>query len=85
MVGRDVAQEALVVVLGAAGGGYVLGAKAGRQRYDELAQVASAVAESPKVQSATEAVTDPERRSDLLLEVQQQVSSLVGRRGEPRS
>lgn len=73
------------VVLGAAGGGYVLGAKAGRQRYDELAQVASAVAGSPKVQSATEAVTDPERRSDLLLEVQQQASSLVGRRGEPRS
>ena len=73
------------VVLGAAGGGYVLGAKAGRQRYDELAQVASAVAESPKVQSATEALSDPERRADLLAEVQQQAGSLVGRRGEPRS
>ena len=73
------------MVLGAAGGGYVLGAKAGRERYDELAQVASAVAGSPKVQSATEAVKDPERRTDLLVEVQQQASSLVGRRGEPRS
>jgi colicin import membrane protein len=73
------------VVLAAGGGGYVLGAKAGRQRYDELAQVAAAVAEHPKVQSATEAVTDPERRADLLLEVQQQASALVGRRGEPRT
>ena len=72
------------VVLGAAGGGYVLGAKAGRERYDELAQVAAAVAESPQVQSATEAITDPERRADLLAEVQQQAGSLVGRRGEPR-
>jgi hypothetical protein len=73
------------VVLSAAGGGYVLGAKAGRERYDELSQVASAVAGSPKVQSATEALSDPERRTDLLLEVQQQAGSLVGRRGEPRS
>ena len=73
------------VVLSTAGGGYVLGAKAGRQRYDELAQVAAAVAGNAKVQSATEAVTDPERRTDLLLEVQQQVGSLVGRRGEPRT
>jgi hypothetical protein len=74
-----------LVVLGAGGGGYVLGAKAGRQRYDELSQVASAVAESPQVQSVTEAVTDPQRRADLLAEVQQQASSLVGRRGEPRA
>lgn len=74
-----------LVLLGAGGGGYVLGAKAGRQRYDELSQVAGAVAESPQVQSATEALTDPERRADLLAEVQQQAGSLVGRRGEPRS
>ena len=73
------------MLLGAAGGGYVLGAKAGRERYDELAQVASAVAGNPKVQSATEALADPERRTDLLVEAQQQASSLVRRRSEPRS
>ena len=82
---RSVARKVWdLVVLSTAGGGYVLGAKAGRERYDELSQVATAVAASPQVQSATAAVKDPERRSDLLVTVQQQAASLFGRRGEHR-
>ena len=59
----------------AAGGGYVLGARAGRERYDEITDVATAVAASPPVQSLSETVTDPERRSQLL----SQVTSRLGR------
>jgi hypothetical protein len=35
------------------GGGYVLGAKAGRDRYEQIKQTAQQVAEDPRVQQAT--------------------------------
>ncbi len=38
-------------LLAAAGAGYVLGARAGRQRYDQIAATARKVAGNPKVQS----------------------------------
>jgi uncharacterized protein (UPF0333 family) len=37
-------------LLVAAGAGYVLGARAGRQRYDQIAATARKVADNPKVQ-----------------------------------
>lgn len=67
-----------LVTLGAAGGGYVLGAKAGRERYDELAVVAGNVAEHPQVRSVTESVTDPEKRSQALAAAQERLPGLGG-------
>ncbi|MGF1430839.1 hypothetical protein [Kitasatospora sp. LaBMicrA B282] len=47
----------LSFVVGAAAG-YVLGAKAGRQRYEQIATVARKVAEHPMVQDATRRAKD---------------------------
>lgn len=42
-----------LTLLTAAAAGYVLGARAGRERYDQIADAARSVAGNPKVQSAT--------------------------------
>jgi len=42
-----------LTLLAAFGGGYVLGAKAGRERYEQLKQTAQQVADDPRVQQAT--------------------------------
>jgi hypothetical protein len=42
-----------LTLLAAFGGGYVLGAKAGRERYEQIKQVAQQVADDPRVQQAT--------------------------------
>ena len=56
-----------VLVAGLAGGiGYVLGARAGEERYEQITATASSLAARPEVQQATQAVTDPERRRQLL-------------------
>ena len=45
-------------LLAAAGVGYVLGARAGRQRYDQIAATARKVADNPKVQRAAHRAQD---------------------------
>jgi hypothetical protein len=45
-------------LLAAFGAGYVLGAKAGRHRYDQIVSAAHRVTEDPRVQSAASTVAD---------------------------
>ncbi len=45
-------------LLAAAGVGYVLGARAGRQRYDQIAPTARKVADNPKVQRVAHRAQD---------------------------
>jgi hypothetical protein len=45
-------------LLVAAGAGYVLGARAGRQRYDQIAATARKVAGNPKVQNVAHKAQD---------------------------
>jgi hypothetical protein len=45
-------------LLAAAGVGYVLGARAGRQRYDQIASTARKVADNPKVQRVAHRAQD---------------------------
>ncbi len=45
-------------LLAAFGAGYVLGAKAGRQRYEQIVSAANRVKDNPRVQSAASTVAD---------------------------
>lgn len=45
-------------LLAAAGAGYVLGARAGRERYEQIRSQAKKVARNPKVQDATHRAQD---------------------------
>jgi hypothetical protein len=45
-------------LLAAAGAGYVLGARAGRQRYDQIAGAARKVADDPRVQRVAHRAQD---------------------------
>jgi hypothetical protein len=47
-----------LTLLVAAGAGYVLGARAGRQRYDQIAATARKVAGNPKVQEVAHRAQD---------------------------
>ncbi|WP_299052608.1 hypothetical protein [uncultured Nocardioides sp.] len=47
-----------LTMLAAFGAGYVLGAKAGRDRYEEILAAAGKVRSNPQVQRATEQVTE---------------------------
>jgi hypothetical protein len=51
-----------LTLLLAAGIGYVLGARAGRARYDQIKNVAFKVKEDPRVQSAASTVADTARQ-----------------------
>ena len=42
-----------ILLIAAAGAGYVLGSKAGRQRYEQLASIANKTRSSPAVRRAT--------------------------------
>jgi hypothetical protein len=57
------------VLAAAAGAGYVAGARAGRERYDEIVDLATRTAEQPEVrrvaETVTTTVTDPERRAQV--------------------
>lgn len=68
-----------LVLASAAAGGYVLGARAGRERYEEITDVASAVASRPEVQSTTEVVRDPQKRQQALAALRERTASLTGR------
>ena len=47
-----------LTLLAAAGAGYVLGARAGRQRYEQIAATARKVADNPKVQRVAHRAQD---------------------------
>ena len=47
-----------LTLLAAGAAGYVLGARAGRQRYDQIARTARSVMGNPKVQSARQQAQD---------------------------
>lgn len=47
-----------LTLLTAAGAGYVLGARAGRERYEQIAAGARKFARNPKVQAATQQAQD---------------------------
>jgi hypothetical protein len=77
-----------LTLLAAFGGGYVLGARAGRERYEQIRQTAQQVADDPRVQQATsqaqefvrdaaEKVKDDPRVQDVAERVQT-AAQLVG-------
>ena len=47
-----------LTILAVGGIGYVLGARAGRERYEQIRRVATRVKENPTVQSAASSATD---------------------------
>ncbi len=47
-----------LTLLAAAGAGYVLGARAGRERYEQIASTARTVMRNPKVQAAKQQAQD---------------------------
>jgi hypothetical protein len=60
-----------LATIGAGGTGYVLGARAGRERYEQINQQAASIAASPQVETVlSKVVTDPERREKVLAAVQ---------------
>ena len=71
-----------LATLGAGGTGYVLGARAGRERYEQINQQAASLAASPQVETViAKVVTDPARREKVLATVQR--SSDEGRPPTP--
>jgi len=62
-VGRSVRRQLRrLATAGTCAAGYLLGARAGRQRYDQLRTQAEQLAQHPQVQAARQAVTDPQAR-----------------------
>jgi len=51
---------------GTCAAGYLRGARAGRQRYDQLRTQTEQLAQHPQVQAARQAVTDPQARKQAL-------------------
>ena len=49
------------------GVGYVLGARAGRPRYDQIKTATSKIAETEPVQTALEATAEPRSKAQVLL------------------
>jgi len=55
--------------------GYLRGARAGRQRYDQLRTRAEQLAQHPQVQAARQAVTDPQSRKQALAQTRERYRS----------
>jgi hypothetical protein len=60
---------------GTCAAGYLLGARAGRQRYDQLRTQAEQFAQHPQVQAARQAVTDPQSREQALAQTRERYRS----------
>ena len=60
---------------GACAAGYLRGARAGRQRYDQLRTQAEQLAQHPQVQAAKQAVTDPQARKQALAQTRDRYRS----------
>lgn len=65
-----------LVLLAAGGVGYVLGARAGRGRYDQIAGLATKVKQDPRVQEAAHHATETARAQAPV--VKDKVSSAAG-------
>jgi len=60
---------------GACAAGYLRGARAGRQRYDQLRTQAEQLGQHPQVQAARQAVTDPQARKQALAQTRERYRS----------
>jgi len=60
---------------GACAAGYLRGARAGRQRYDQLRTQAEQLGQHPQVQAARQAVTDPQARKQALAQTRERYQS----------
>ena len=60
---------------GSCAAGYLRGARAGRQRYDQLRTQAGQFAQHPQVQAARQAVTDPQAREQALAQTRERYRS----------
>ncbi len=60
---------------GTCAAGYLRGARAGRQRYDQLRTQAEQLAQHPQVQAAKQAATDPQARKQALAQTRERYRS----------
>jgi len=75
-VGRSVRRQLRrLATAGACAAGYLRGARAGRQRYDQLRTQAEQLAQHPRVQAARQAVTDPQAREQALAQTRERYRS----------
>ncbi|NRQ50427.1 hypothetical protein [Aeromicrobium stalagmiti] len=68
-----------LTLLAAFGGGYVLGAKAGRERYEQIKQTAQQVKDDPRVQQATAQAEDLVREAATKVTEDPRVKDVVSR------
>ncbi|MRJ77044.1 hypothetical protein GEV29_10875 [Aeromicrobium sp. SMF47] len=68
-----------LTLLTAFGGGYVLGAKAGRERYEQIRQAAQQVKSNPRVQQATAQAEDRVREAATKVTEDPRIKSVVER------
>ncbi|MRK01408.1 hypothetical protein GEV27_07715 [Aeromicrobium sp. S22] len=68
-----------LTLLTAFGGGYVLGAKAGRERYEQIRQAAQQVKSDPRVQQATAQAEDRVREAATKVTEDPRIKSVVER------
>jgi len=75
-VGRSVRRQLRrLATAGTCAAGYLRGARAGRQRYDQLRTQAEQLAQHPQVQAARQAVTDPQAREQALAQARKRYRS----------
>jgi len=75
-VGRSVRRQLRRLATGGAcAAGYLRGARAGRQRYDQLRTQAEQLGQHPQVQAARQAVTDPQARKQALAQTRERYRS----------
>ena len=68
-----------LTLLAAFGGGYVLGAKAGRERYEQIKQTATQVKDDPRVQEAASRAEDVVRDTATKVTEDPRVKDVVSR------
>jgi len=74
--GRSVRRQLRrLTTAGACAAGYLRGARAGRQRYDQLRTRAEQLAQHPQVQVARQVVTDPQARKQALAQTRERYRS----------
>ncbi len=75
-VGRSVRRQLRRLATGGAcAAGYLRGARAGRQRYDQLRTRAEQLGQHPQVQAARQAATDPQARKQSLAQTRERYRS----------
>jgi len=75
-VGRSVRRQLRrLATCGACAAGYLRGARAGRQRYDQFRAQAEQLAQHPQVQAARQAAADPQARKQALAQTRERYRS----------